>query len=179
MTMPLLIERILLVAGAQDTGKSVQLRSMFRDPRLGTRGAIPEKRNMREMYRLSKDRHLYVRLTSPHERNESLREFMSKTRRKMGVGRWNFASAVQVEAANRMPNLERTVKALGRGLSPERIRVMLLSPDRHGVVLPKKKLLKLHDHLRNTTSCEVEVITIDARNRKHNGLLLFDTFDFA
>jgi hypothetical protein len=63
-------ERALFVVGQQDSGKSVQLRSMFRNVRLGTDGNIPAATNLREMYRLSNERCLYIRLTSPHEMDE-------------------------------------------------------------------------------------------------------------
>ena len=63
-------ERALFVVGEQNSGKSTQLRSMFHDVRLGTEGTIPAATNLREMYRLSNERCLYIRLTSPHERGE-------------------------------------------------------------------------------------------------------------
>ena len=53
MHEPRFIERVLLVAGAQNTGKSVQIRSMFLDPRLGTRGEIPRARNLPNVHELS------------------------------------------------------------------------------------------------------------------------------
>ena len=53
-----LIERVLLVAGAPNSGKSVQLRSMFIDPRLGTDGEIPRARNLRNTHTLSSCRRL-------------------------------------------------------------------------------------------------------------------------
>jgi hypothetical protein len=40
---------------------------MFRDIRLGTDGNIPTETNLAEFYRLSTERCLYLRLTSPHE----------------------------------------------------------------------------------------------------------------
>jgi hypothetical protein len=36
------LERVLLVAAGRHRGKSTQLRSMFRDVRLGTAGKIPK-----------------------------------------------------------------------------------------------------------------------------------------
>jgi hypothetical protein len=59
-------ERALFVVGEPNSGKSNQLRSMFRDVRLGTRGDIPTARKLDEVYRLSNERSLYLRLTSPH-----------------------------------------------------------------------------------------------------------------
>ena len=63
-------ERALFIVGEPDAGKSTQLRSMFCDVRLGTNGHIPAKANLAGMYRLSNERCLYIRLTSPHERGE-------------------------------------------------------------------------------------------------------------
>jgi hypothetical protein len=63
-------ERALFIVGEQNSGKSIQLRSMFRDARLGTEGEIPAAAHLREMYRLSNERCLHLRLTSPHEMGE-------------------------------------------------------------------------------------------------------------
>jgi hypothetical protein len=65
-------ERALFVVGEPDSGKSTQLRSIFRDVRLGTQGEVPPKSNLPDVYRLSNERCLYLRLTSPHEAKESL-----------------------------------------------------------------------------------------------------------
>jgi hypothetical protein len=63
-------ERALFIIGEPNSGKSTQLRSMFRDVRLGTGGTVPTPRNLPEMYRLSNERCLYLRLTSPNEAGE-------------------------------------------------------------------------------------------------------------
>jgi hypothetical protein len=170
------IERILLVAGAQGTGKSTQLRAMFRDPRLGTDGCIPEQRNLPDAYELSPSRRLYLRLTSPHEARMSLEEFLQKISDKATSGRWCVASAVQVEASRQMPDLRSTVRAICQRFSPERVRVALLSPDREGSQLEDigRHLADLRDAADAT-----EVMCVDARTPDRNGLLLVDTFDFA
>ena len=113
------IERALLVAGAPDTGKSVQMRSMFRDPRLGHGGQIPEARNLPNTFQLSPFRRLYLRLTSPHEAGETLDRFLDKIEENTdSYHRWNVASAVQVDAADNMPNLSNIVAALDERFSP-------------------------------------------------------------
>ena len=170
------IERVLLVAGAQNTGKSTQLRAMFRDPRLGTQGAVPEARNVAATYALSPSRHLYLRLTSPHEMGDTLDGFLTKIASKAARGRWCVASAVQVDAARKMPELATAVRALNERFAPERIRIALLSPDRHGV-----NLSKINGVINELYAAApvVEIICIDARTRMRNGLLLADTFDFA
>ena len=176
MQEPRLIERVLLVAGAQNTGKSVQMRSMFLDPRLGTSGQIPEAPNLRNVYALSPYRRLYLRLTSPHELRECLDRFFEKIEENTdGHYRWNVASAVQIQAGGNMPNISELVTALEERFSPERIRVAILSPDRHGDVLAEAPAFM--QALQGVPSCEA--MCIDARSRHRNGLLLADTFDFT
>ena len=176
MDSPLHIERVLLVAGGRGSGKSTQLRAMFLDPRLGYDGQIPTIRRPRERYRLSPDRQLYVRFSSPHESNATLEEFLNKIETKSVSGRWCFAGAVQIESTNRVPDLRDVVDAIVQRFSPERIRIALLSPDRRG-----RQLADANDHLENLREAApvVEVMSIDARTREGNGLLLADTFDFA
>ena len=169
------LERVLLVAGAQNTGKSTQLRSMFSDPRFGTARQVPTKRRVPETLALSDGRRLYLRLTSPHEVGESLTEFIDKIVAKTAAGRWCVASAVQVDAARRMPDLPEVVSKIIQRLSPERVRVAVLSPDRHAKTLASSA--KLFDALWRIPGCEPHMI--DARRRSANGLLLADTFDFA
>ena len=128
------------------------------------------------VYQLSPFRRLYIRLTSPHELRENLDRFLEKIEENTdGYHRWNVASAVQIDAAENMPNLREVVTALDERFSPERIRVAILSPDRHGDVLAE--IPALMQELQEVSSCET--LCIDARSRRRNGLLLADTFDFA
>ena len=176
MPKPRIIESVLLVAGAPDTGKSVQLRSMFLDPRLGYGGEIPKARNLPNTFSLSSTHRLYLRLTSPHELKETLCIFLDKIEKYTDERfRWNVASAVQIDAAGNMPNLRDIVAALDERFSPRYIRIAILSPDRHGHVLSDTPGL-IHT-LEEISSCET--LCIDARSRSRNGLLLADTFDFA
>jgi len=172
MTQPY-FERVLLVLGDPNTGKSVQLRSMFQHPRLG--GTIPTSRNIVTTYPLSQGRSLYLRLTSPHEMGESLQDFFNKIFAKATSGRWCVAVPIQISATATMPDPPSVVSAIETQLAPERIRVCILSPDYNGNVLPT--LMQLTDSLWQTPSCEV--LTIDARDRQRNGFLLADTFDFG
>jgi hypothetical protein len=176
MTQPLHIERFLLVAGAQDTGKSTQLRAMFCDPRFGSGRRIPTAPKPKETYELSPGRRLYLRLSSPHENNETLERFLEKTARKTRAGRWCVASAVQIEPARQMPSLPCIVSAITERFSPERIRIAILSPDRRGV--PLRGAAGHIQELREVVDV-AEVMCIDARTRVGNGLLLADTFDFT
>ncbi|MCB1154912.1 hypothetical protein KDL45_14750, partial [bacterium] len=112
-------ERALFVVGEQNSGKSKQLRSMFRDLRLGTKGVIPTKNRIDECYPLSVERWLYVRLTSPHEMDETPEDFLAKCQSKMcrndqGARRWNFAGALQPTAYKQMPDAPSSVEAFIR-----------------------------------------------------------------
>ena len=182
-------ERALFVVGEPNSGKSNQLRSMFRDVRLGTRGNIPTARRLDEVYRLSNERSLYLRLTSPHEAGEFLgtkgrkQNFLEKTAEIIEENtprhgrRWNFAGALQPGARKHMPDVVKTCRAFVRYFEPERTRVVFLSPDRHGRSLQETEHMRLVDGLREIPS--VEVCWIDARSRTVNGLLLADFFDFS
>jgi hypothetical protein len=186
-------ERALFVVGEPNSGKSKQLRSIFRDIRFGTHGIIPTERKLPEFYRLSNERCLYLRLTSPHEMKESIgrrrsgREapsnFLEKTAEKIAANtpqlgkRWNFAGALQPNAANHMPNVVATCGAFVGYFNPERTRVVFLSPVRRGAYLEKEAHMNFVDGLRRIPS--VELCWIDARDRTGNGLLLADFFDFA
>jgi hypothetical protein len=102
-------ERALFVIGEPNAGKSNQLRAMFRDVRFGLNGRVPTTVKLRDIYRLSNERALYLRLTSPHEANESLKEFLDKTNWKFTARsgtarRWNFVGPLQPNKAHKMPN---------------------------------------------------------------------------
>ncbi len=175
-------ERALFVVGEQDSGKSTQLRSMFRDVRLGRNGSIPDASNLPEIYRLSNERSLYLRISSPHEKGETPSEFLEKTEEKMrgrtpheGV-RWNFACALQPFADNQMPDVVGTCERFVRRFDPERTRVVFLSPDRHSEYLQKAHA-PLVPGLQAIPS--VEICWVDARDRTANGLLLADFFDLT
>ena len=183
------LERALFVVGEPNSGKSNQLGSMFCDVRLRTAGDIPSGKRLPELYRLSNERCLYLRLTSPHEAGESIgrnhrggTNFLKKTAEiieentpKMGK-RWNFAGPLQPGARKRMPDVVVTCRAFVSHFGPERTRVVFLSPDRHGRPLQNMEHLRLVDALRKIPS--VEVCWIDARNRTASGLMLADCFYF-
>lgn len=179
-------ERALFVLGNQHAGKSVQLRSMQKDIRFGTDGRIPAKGSLRDIYQLSNERILYLRLTSPHEAGESLikgdkKNFLMKTLGKLQnhhskAGRWNFASALQPSAMKRMPDAYASIQAFTNFFRPERVRVVILSPNCSGVQL-QPKLLPLARNLQSISS--VEVCWIDATSRSSNGFFLADFFDFS
>jgi hypothetical protein len=61
------LERVLFLIDGRHCGKSTQLRSIFLDVRLGTDGVIPRKRKLKDFHRLTNDRFLYLRLSSPQD----------------------------------------------------------------------------------------------------------------
>jgi hypothetical protein len=132
-------ERALFVVGDPNTGKSTQLRSMFRDVRLGSEGTIPTAHKLTEVYRLSNERCLYLRITSPHEAHETLEpqrpddatNFLDKTEGKINLSlgrRWNFACPLQPNAHNHIPDAADTVRAFVARFNPERTRVVFFEP---------------------------------------------------
>ncbi len=175
------LERALFVVAPQDSGKSTTLRSLFLDRRLGTDGVPPPSKTqprLDEIYHLSNERRLYLRLSSPHEAGETPTEFIEKTRGKMGDGRWCYAGPFQPNKSNKMPDVVASVQAFARAFGPERIRVAFLSPQRKGLTVegfvPGRDLTK--ELLAIPT---VEVMCLDGRELNKNGLLLADFFDFA
>lgn len=172
MKSALRLERVLFVVGPRHAGKSTQLRSVFRDRRLGSGGRIRSERRVDEVYDLSNERRLYLRLTSPHESHESLSGFIRKTRGKMDRGRWCYLGPLQSQAANRMPDVLGSVRGFIKAFRPERVRVVFLSPTRTG---DSQEWQKLSPRL---FSLGAEVACIDARDREANGLFLADYFDF-
>ena len=176
------VERALFLVGDQNTGKSTQLRSMFLDWRLGKRGEVPLASNVPNSYPLSNERCLYLRLSSPHEAGEAIEAFLDKCAREMQSGaggwrRWNFASAVQISATPDLPEGNEIIRAFIKRFTPERVRAVLLTPDRSGNHLDPDGLRKLVADLRSLANCEV--IMVDATSREANGLMYADFFDFT
>lgn len=176
------IERALFVVGDPNAGKSVQLRSMFCDWRLGTKGVVPTTNNIPDRYVLSNERWLYLRLTSPHEMKETPKKFLDTCEKKMQTNqanarRWNFAGAIQPSAANNMPDAVTTISGFVARFEPESVRAVLLHPDWQGNFPAQQGLSKLLAKLRALP--RTEVILTDARTRKGNGLIYADYFDFT
>ena len=173
-----MVERFLFVVGDQDSGKSTQLRSMFLDPRFGTQCQVPTTRNVPDTYYLSVDRGLYLRLTSPHEFGETLTEFLDKTEAKTKVGRWAVAGPLQPQGFRNMPDLAATVSGVVQRFQPERVRLCLLSPDRHGQAQARGTLQQLFDQLWSVAG-PVECLCIDARDRSRNSSVLAGFLDYT
>ena len=77
-----------------------------------------------------------------------------------------------------MPDVVESVQYFIRAFTPERTRVVFLSPNRHGATLadyaPGRDLTD--ELLRIPTA---EVANVDGRRRRVNGLQLADFFDFT
>lgn len=174
MVKSLYIERALFVVGEPNDGKSTQLRSLFCDRRFGGNGKIPISKKIPETYVLSHERSLYLRLTSPHEYNESPDDLFEKIREKAISGRWAIASPLQPEARNKMPDVVETVRLFIETFSPERIRVCFLSPNQAGNVSDNRSRQQSLWKLKN-----VECLTLDARTRAGNGFIYADFFDYT
>lgn len=182
MTRPSHFERALFMMGDRNTGKSVQLRSMFLDWRLGTSGRIPTANNVRNSYPLSNERCLYLRLTSPHDAGDTMKEFLNTCAEQMQSGkqswcRWNFAGAVQISGARNLPRGTNVIEEFINRFAPERVRAVVLCPDRSGTVMQANELQQLIQELRSMTKCEV--VMVDATSRDANGLMYADFFDFT
>jgi hypothetical protein len=178
--MTLYVERAQFVVAPQDSGKSSQLRSIFLDRRFGMDGQIPsssQQKKLPDTYYISNERRLYLRLTSPNEYGETPKEFIDKTRGKMGDGRWSFLGPLQPDAFKQMPDVVDSVKYFINAFNPERVRVVFLSPNRHGTEVDN--FIPGRDLRDELLQIGVEVACIDARRRAVNGLMLADFFDFT
>lgn len=170
------IERILLICGEQNAGKSRLLREMLGDPRLG--GATSEMGPFRARA-LSNERGLAGRFTSPHESGDTVTQFHDKIRAQ-DFRRLNYFSAVQPRAFKNMPGIVEVCRDLKRALDPERIRVVILAPDQFGNDDSNLTISEV-DGLRKL---DVEYYRLDARRSRlraepGNVRQLADFFDFT
>lgn len=178
-------ERLLLVSGMKEAGKSTLLRGMFADPHFGRMGVIPKEPKIK-LIALSRERCLSIRCSSPHEMGEDFRKFFGKLDRTMELAReerfrrFNFACAVQPRNVGRMPGIVEICHEVKTRLNPERIRIVqihLRQDKEDGSLLTPSDVDKLR-------KMQVEIMTLDGhgsppRQRIPNGLLLADFFDFT
>ena len=182
MTQRVYIERALFVVGDQNTGKSTQLRSMFLDWRLNTQGVVPTTKKVRITHALSNERWLYLRLMSPHETGETLEEFLDKCAGVMQAKgqtapRWNIAGALQQTGTGKLPDGPGVIAGFMQRFAPERVRTVILSPNRSGIYMPEVD----HQHVMKALHAlpGVEVMTADATTPTVNGMMYADFFDFT
>jgi hypothetical protein len=179
------IERIMLVCGKQNAGKSRLLRAMLADQRLV--GEVSSARRLAACP-LSRERALIIRCSSPHEYGDDTNQFHAKIQKAAarlwwaGYRRMNFACAIQPDQHNHMPGIIQVCDDLIKVFAPERIRVVQLAPDQGG---------KLDSRLSNTEVDglrqfrDVETLSIDARKRAGvfaepgSVRILADYFDFS
>lgn len=173
----------MFVIGEPDAGKSTTLRSLFVDPRFGTKGKVPSESRIR-LVGLSRERCLFMRLTSPHETKQNIEQFIQtvvaaqRRATRFDFRRFNLACALQPFAAHSMPDLLETCVAVQDQLAPERMRIVVIDPRQDGASGPPLSRQTVH-RLRKRN---VELVKIDGEHSRAdypNGLLLADFFDFT
>ncbi|MEX0922117.1 MAG: hypothetical protein WDZ84_05025 [Rhodovibrionaceae bacterium] len=137
---------------------------------------------MANTYPLSSERWLYLRMTSPHERGETLKTFLGKCEKEMQrykerSWRWNLACPLQPNAENEMPDSVTTISKFITHFDPERVRAVLFHPDWQGNTMEQEALFSLMNKIQALP--RTEVILTDARSREGNGLIYADFFDFT
>lgn len=172
-----------------NAGKSYLLRNMYNDPRFGEDGHVPLGQGHIRIppVKLSSARQLFVRLSSPHEMNETLSQFFDGIERfaqrawKDGF-RFNLACAVQPRAAKKTPDIITICGELKRSFMPERIRIVQIDPRQdgeaaNGALLTAGELRRLWSIDNNII--EIATISGDRRGQAMNGWFLADYFDFT
>lgn len=176
------VERVLFLVAEPNAGKSTQLRSIFLDHRLHNNGNIPTAKNLPNTHRLSNERLLYLRLTSPHESNEDLSQFLEKCEYEMSTNdqnrsRWNIAAPLQPYPTARTPGAADIINAFAAKFQPERVRTIVLSPDRHGNLANPKLINSLSANVMSHPRSDF--LCADATGRQANAFIYADFFDFT
>ena len=119
------------------------------------------------------------RASSPHEMGETTSEFHAKIKNST-YRRLNYFSAIQPRPLKNMPGTVQVCADLKRVFKPERIRVVVLAPDKDGGSTSDLSANEI-DGLRQL---DIEVCRIDARRSNYhvepgNVRQLADFFDFS
>jgi hypothetical protein len=166
----------LFIIGGQDTGKSSTLRSLFKDHRLGREGTIPTEKKIEEIISLGPTTSLILRLTSPHEYNESSSEFFRKIKKNITPNKsWSFAAPLQPYSFKKMPNLIETINRFQKHFYAHKIIIAFLDPDRHGN--SDRNIVNLINDLHSHTN--VYCLRIDATIKYRNAFLLSQLLTFG
>lgn len=176
-------ERALFICAPPGCGKSTQLRSVTRDMRLGYQGKVfspEEKRKLLDIYPLSNERWLYLKLSSPHESKQSPTEFHNLIHSKLKkVRRGNFMGAMQPDSRNKMPDIVQCCSNFVQEFNPERLRVVFLSPTHNKMDLASYSQGRDFVAELHSLGKKIEVLAVDGRSRNLNGLIYADFFDFT
>lgn len=185
-------ERALFLLGNSDSGKSHQIRYMFSDVRFGRKGRpLPKSTKKVGVVKLSNERMLYVRITSPQEANvgnkgrESVDDFFKKIEDFIALhgpdARWNIVCPMQPGVRGNNPKMVGGIRLIQKFIDvyrPERVRVAVLNPPYWGTPMAQDDLNSVIDQIRNLKKIDViEPMILDASG--DNGLLLPDFFDFT
>ena len=179
-------ERVLIVVGAQNAGKSTTLRSMYVDERFGTKGKIPTKSRL-PLIKFSRERGVHIRCTSPHERGETDAKFFKLLDRAMerawfeeNCWRFNFACPMQLDETTKTSDAIALCSKIREQFFPERMRFVVLHPRQDG----QEGALLSSERFRALFKIGCEVVQInsirqDDNSPSTNGRLLADFFDFT
>lgn len=171
------LERCAFVLGRQNDGKSSQIRDIYRDVRLGDgKTRIGQAGRMQDWIQISEHRHLLVRLTSPHEYGLDPQGYFDGIDQKVGLDtkyRWNYLSALQIDAFRNMPHPEIAIDAFQARFSPEKVRLFILCKSFGGLQQSQASLDRI---LKHKFASNVEIVQIDGQ--RDNGLVIADFFEF-
>lgn len=186
-------ERALFVIGRRNAGKSAQLRNLFADCRIGDGNPNLTPGRIVQDHYLSNERGLHIRLQSPHEKPGTYTDFLTYLDNHLFGPRCSFAGALWPNRQIHIPDAVTFIGNLQNDRPFERIRLVLLSPDRNEGLLDGVDFSNTYQTINHVIDAlydipRVEVVFLDARDimpgrrnlerRRRNGLFLADFFAF-
>lgn len=177
----LVLERVSLICGLQDSGKSFLMRRMLEHQILG---GVSHGRGPVRPRQLSEKRVLIVKLSSPHEAGWDLEVYISWLKRVIQRQLWegftcvSFVGAIHPVEYGNMPDIFVTCSRIFKDFKPKVMRVTELAPDQWGRtqgVVKKNEVDALRgegiifEQMNATRGCFTE--------RNVNGLVQFFDFD--